>query len=100
MKLILIKKPRLINSTNRSYSYKWACGKSTRIPFPNSEELFTVGKCYDGDLVPTIYDPQTLQPAPASYVVRCDDGYNRKVDALYFITLEEWRQKKLEELGI
>jgi hypothetical protein len=90
MKLILIKKPSrslVVNST-------------TRIPFPNSEELFTVGKCYDGDLVPTIYDPQTLQPAPASYVVRCDDGYNRKVDALYFITLEEWRQKKLEELGI
>jgi hypothetical protein len=85
MKLVLIKKPIHINP-----------------PFPtyNSEELLTVGKCYDGDLVPTIYDPQTLQPAPASYIVKCDDGYNRKVDALYFITLEEWRQKKLEEIGI
>ncbi len=79
MKLVLIKKPIYPTST---------------------EELFTVGKCYDGDLVPIQYDPQTLQPAPASYVIKCDDGYNRKVDALYFITLEELRQKKLEELGI
>jgi hypothetical protein len=79
MKLVLIKKPIYPTST---------------------EELFTLGKCYDGDLTPIEYDPQTLQPAPASYVVRCDDGYMRKVDALYFITLEELRQKKLEELGI
>jgi hypothetical protein len=64
----------------------------------NSEELFTVGKWYEGDLTPTIYDPQTLQPAPASYIVNCNDGYNRKVDALYFITLEEWRERQLNKI--
>ena len=64
----------------------------------NSEELFTVGKWYEGDLVPTIYDPQTLQPAPASYIVKCNDGYNRKIDALYFITLEEWRERQLNKI--
>ncbi len=64
----------------------------------NSEELFTVGNWYEGDLVPTIYDPQTLQPAPASYIVNCNDGYNRKIDALYFITLEEWRERQLNKL--
>ena len=61
-------------------------------------ELFTVGKWYEGELVPTIYDPQTLQPAPASYIVNCNDGYNRKIDALYFITLEEWRERQLNKL--
>ena len=44
----------------------------------NSEELFTVGKWYEGDLVPTIYDPQTLKPAPASYI--------------------EWRERQLNQI--
>jgi len=63
-------------------------------------ELFTVGKWYEGELTPTIYDPQTLQPAPASYVVQCNDGNYRKVSHEYFITLEEWRERQLNELGI
>ena len=65
----------------------------------DSSEFFTVGGCYDGDLVPTIYD-KNLQPLPPSYIVSCNDGYWRKVGAEYFITLEEWREIKLNELGI
>jgi hypothetical protein len=65
-----------------------------------SIEFLTVGEWYDGDLAPIMYDPQTLQPTLASYVVKCNDGYLRKVGAEYFITLEEWREIKLNELGI
>ena len=66
----------------------------------NSPELFTINKWYEGDLTPTMYDPQTLQPAIPSYVVRCNDGKWRKVDTKYFLTAEEWREEKLNELGI
>jgi hypothetical protein len=64
----------------------------------NSEELFTVGKWYEGELTPTIYDPQTLQPAPASYIVECNDLNLRRVSHDYFITLEEWRERQLNKL--
>lgn len=66
----------------------------------NSPELFTINKWYEGDLTPTMYDPQTLVPASPAYVVRCNDGKFRKVDTEYFITQEKWREKKLNELGI
>jgi hypothetical protein len=66
----------------------------------NSDEFFTINKCYDVDPTPTQYDPQTLQPSLPSYIVRCDDGYIRKVDIEYFITQEEWIEKKLKDLGI
>lgn len=60
----------------------------------------TIGKCYVAHPTPVIYDPITLQPVEPSYVVRCDDGLMRKVDAKYFMTLEEWREMKLNEIGI
>jgi hypothetical protein len=66
----------------------------------NSDEFFTVGKIYEGDFTPTEYDPQTLKPAPPSYVVKCNDDKCRKVPAEYFITLEEWRERQLNELDI
>jgi hypothetical protein len=58
----------------------------------------TPGKIYDGELTPVIYDPQTLQPVPPSYVVICDDGKMRKVDSSFFITLEQLREEKLNQL--
>ena len=68
-------------------------------PFGNeSSEIFTIGKIYEADLIPIFYDEHTLQPIPASYIVRCDDGYLRKVNAEYFITLEEWRENQLNKL--
>jgi len=35
-----------------------------------------------------------------SYIVRCNDGKYRKVYAEYFLTIEDWREKKLKELEI
>lgn len=66
----------------------------------DSGELFTINKWYEGDLTPTTYDPQTLQPAIPSYIVKCNDGNYRKVGSGYFITKEEWRERQLNELGI
>ena len=43
-------------------------------------EVLTANNWYDGELTPTIYDPQTLQPAKPSYIVKCNDGKFRKVD--------------------
>jgi hypothetical protein len=55
---------------------------------------------YEGDLTPTMYDPNTYLPVSQSYIVRCDDGKLRKFDSEFFITQEELRDKKLNELGI
>lgn len=56
------------------------------------------GKIYDGELTPTMYDPNTFQPAKPHYIIKCDDGKFRKFMAEHFITLEEWREKQLEKL--
>jgi hypothetical protein len=55
----------------------------------NSDELFTINKWYDGDLKTSFF-----------YVVGCDDGFIRKVGTEYFITQEEYREIKLNELDI
>lgn len=60
----------------------------------------TIGNIYDGELCPVIYDPHTYQPVPPSYIIKCNDGKYRKVDASFFLTLEEMRDNKLDELGI
>jgi hypothetical protein len=59
-----------------------------------------IGNIYEGELCPTTYDPYTLKPASPAYVIKCDDGKLRKVDASFFITFEEMRNEKLNELGI
>jgi hypothetical protein len=65
---------------------------------PADLRWITPGRIYDGELTPVIYDPQTLQPVPPSYVVICDDGKMRKVDASFFITLEQLREEKLNKI--
>jgi hypothetical protein len=60
----------------------------------------TIGKIYEGVLTPTITDPITLKPLAPSYTVRCNDNRFRKVDASFFLTIEELRENKLIELGI
>jgi len=65
---------------------------------PADLKWVTPGKIYDGDLVPTIIDRITMEPVPPSYIIRCDDGKSRKMDASFFITVEELREKKLKEL--
>jgi len=56
------------------------------------------GKIYEGDLTPTIYDPQTLKPSEPSYIIKCDDGKYRKFMTEHFLTLEEWREQQLDKI--
>jgi hypothetical protein len=70
-----------------------------RTPFGyDSDELFTINKWYDGEEI--FDDEKHVTLTKDGYVVRCDDGFIRKVGTEYFITQEEWREKKLNELGI
>jgi hypothetical protein len=69
------------------------------------DAYLNIGNVYEGELCPVIYDPYksspgNLQPVPPSYVIKCDDGKWRKVDASFFITFEEMRNEKLNDLGI
>jgi hypothetical protein len=72
----------------------------------DSGEFFTINKWYEGDLTPIIYNlialtrAETTLEGKQGYVVICDDGYTRKVDIEYFITQEEWRERRLNELDI
>lgn len=67
----------------------------------NSPELLTINKWYEGDPAAITYDPKTFQPTPTLlYIVRCNDGNYRRVSAEYFLTLQDWREKKLKELEI
>lgn len=81
MKLILVTDPELV------------------IPMGLTPDTYlTKGKVYEGDLTPTMYDPQTLQPAKPSYIVKCDDGKFRKFMTEHFLTLEEWREKQINSV--
>ena len=64
------------------------------------DAYLNIGNIYEGQLCPTTYDPYTLQPAPPSYVIKCNDGKYRKVDSNFLITFEEMRNEKLNDLGI
>ena len=57
-----------------------------------------IGKMYEGELTPKMYDPNTLKPAEPAYIVKCDDGKYRKFMAKHFITLEEWRERQLDKI--
>lgn len=61
-------------------------------------EILTLNKCYEGELTPIIYDPNTFQKTSPSYIVKCNDGKFRKVDTEYFITQEEWREQQLNKI--
>ncbi len=61
-------------------------------------EVLPVNNWYEGELTPTMYDPQTLQPASPHYIVKCSDGKFRKAGAEYFLTEREWRERQLNKL--
>ena len=63
-------------------------------------EFLTINKWYEGAPATTKYDPQTLKPSSPEYVIRCDDERYRMVGCEYFLTEGEWRERKLNELGI
>ena len=70
----------------------------SNIPPTHPVDVLTIGECYEADLVPTITDPQTLQPAPPSYIVKCNDNKWRKINAEYFYTQEEWREQQINKI--
>lgn len=46
------------------------------------------------------YDPMTFQPAPPRVVATCEDGKQRIFPASMFLSREEIREERLNELGI
>ena len=61
-------------------------------------DVYLIGKIYEGDFTPTIYDPQTLKPSEPSYIIKCDDGKYRKFITEHFLTLEEWRESQINKI--
>jgi hypothetical protein len=64
----------------------------------NWKEVLPVNNWYEAELTPTMYDSQTLQPAPPAYIVKCNDGKFRKADGGHFLTEEEWRERQLNQI--
>lgn len=58
----------------------------------------TYGKVYDVEPTPIIYNPNTFEPAPPEYIVKCDDNLFRKLEAKHFISVEDERNRKLDIL--
>ena len=75
-------------------------GVSMSNPFGGVDHILIKGKMYECEFTPTMYDPNTYQPAKPYYIVRCEDGKFRKYDAEHFRDIEEVRAEKLKELGI
>jgi hypothetical protein len=69
-------------------------------PFGGIDNILIMGKMYECELTPTLYDPTTLNPAKPSYVVKCEDGKFRRYNAEHFRDIQEVREVKLKELGI
>ena len=69
-------------------------------PLGGVEHILIMGKMYECELTPKIYDPLTFQLDKPSYIVTCEDGKFRKYYAEYFKDIVELREEKLKELGI
>lgn len=63
-------------------------------------KFLTIGKFYYGDLVPRLLDPVTYKPLKDSYIITCDDYKDRRIDIDFFMSISEYRNKRIEELGI
>ena len=75
-------------------------GVSMSNPFGGVDHILIKGKMYECEFTPTMYDPNTFQPAKPYYIVRCEDGKFRKYDVEHFRDIVEVRVDKLKELGI
>lgn len=63
----------------------------------------SMGKIYDLFELPIIHDPQTLQPCPQGYIIKCDDNMSRRINNLeldHFMKIEDYRNNRLESIGI
>ena len=74
--------------------------KDTISPVDEMAYYVKSGNFYEGELTPIVYDPVTYEPVAPSYVIKCGDGKFRKMDAKNFMTIEEFRDKKLKDLGL
>lgn len=69
-------------------------------PLGGVDHILIMGKMYECELTPKIYNPLTFQLDKPSYIVRCEDGKYRNYYAEYFKDIVELREEKLKELGI
>jgi hypothetical protein len=72
--------------------------KDTISPVDEMAYYVKPGSFYECELTPVIYDPVTLKPVAPSYVIKCDDGKFRKMDAKHFMTLEEFREQQINKI--
>lgn len=72
---------------------------SVSSPLGGVDHILIIGKLYECELSPTMYDPTTFEPVRA-YIVACEDGKLRKYDLEHFIDIAEMRDIKLIHLGI
>jgi len=66
----------------------------------NIVSILEKGKLYECQPALKTYDPVTLELAPPSLIVKCEDGKERKYQAEHFIDLQAARDEKLNQLGI
>ena len=72
--------------------------KDTISPVDEMAYYVKPGNFYEGELTPVMYDPVTLKPVAPSYVIKCDDGKWRKIDAKHFMTIEEFREQQINKV--
>ena len=74
--------------------------------FNGVDQILIMGKMYECELTPTVYDWHLLEkvktygPAKPSYIVACEDGKFRKYYVEHFRDIQEVRELKLNEIGI
>ena len=66
----------------------------------NIVAILEKGKLYECQPALKTYDPVTLELAPPSLIVKCEDGKERKYQAEHFIDLQAARDEKLNQIGI
>ena len=87
--------------------------KAVCIEIPTGYPL-TIGKVYDIETTPIMYDKNTFQPQ-IGHIIKCDDGKFRKIGSSpletgsglsyphlerCFISIQDMRDSKLESIGI
>lgn len=62
-----------------------------------SNRLIIANKIYDAKETPAMIDPNTYNPV-TKYLIRCEDNNIRAFASELFISIEEFRDNKLNEL--
>jgi hypothetical protein len=69
-------------------------------PFGGVDQILIMGKMYECELTPTVYNPMTFKQDKPYYIVVCEDGKFRKYDTENFRDIQQIREQKLNKLGI